>query len=126
MRIGSLFTVTVQTSFTARHQLTLATGQTEPLHEHNWVVRSAVTAEKLDESGLVVDFHWLEAKIEEVVSPLNGTRLEELACFKDVNASAENVAKYIYDKLEPLLPARVELQYVEVSEAPDCWAKYSG
>ena len=121
-----MFTVTVQTSFKASHQLTMPGGQTEPLHEHNWVVRSSVAAEKLDETGLVVDFKWLEAKIEEVVSPLNGTRLEELACFEGVNASAENVAKYIYDKLEPLLPGRAELQYVEVSEAPDCWAKYSG
>jgi len=121
-----LFTVTIQTSFRARHQLTISGGQAEPLHEHNWIVRSAVSAEKLDESGLVVDFHWLEAKIEEVVSFLNGTRLEDVAFFGDVNASAENVAKYIYDKFEPLLPERVELQYVEVSESPDCWAKYSG
>jgi len=121
-----LFTVTAQTSFTAHHQLTPATGQTEPLHNHNWVVRSAVAAEKLDESGLVVDFHRLEAKMKEVVSPLDGARLEELACFEGVNASAENVAKYIYDKLEPLLPFRVKLQYVEVCEAADCLAKYSG
>jgi len=121
-----LFTVTVQTSFTAGHQLTMPDGRVEQLHEHNWVVRSAVAAEKLDESGLVADFHWLETKIKEVVSPLDGARLEELACFEDVNASAENVAKYIYDKLEPLLPGRVKMQYVEVSEAPDCWAKYSG
>jgi 6-pyruvoyltetrahydropterin/6-carboxytetrahydropterin synthase len=99
-------------------------GQTEPLHEHNWVVRSAVAAKNLDETGLVIDFRWLEAKMKEVVSPLDGARLEELACFGDVNASAENVAKYIYDTLEPLLPGRVKLQYVEVLEAPACWAKY--
>jgi 6-pyruvoyltetrahydropterin/6-carboxytetrahydropterin synthase len=121
-----LFTVTVQTSFTASHQLVMSGGQAEPLHEHNWIVRSAVAAERLDETGLVVDFHWLEAKIKDVVSLLDGARLEELAFFGGINASAENVAKYIYDKLEPLLTGRVKLQYVEVSEAPDCWAKYSG
>jgi len=103
----------------------MSDGQSEPLHGHNWIVRTAVGAENLDESGLVVDFHWLEAKIKEVISPLDGARLEELACFGDVNASAENVAKYIYDKFEPLLPGRVELQYIEVTEAPDYWAKYS-
>jgi 6-pyruvoyltetrahydropterin/6-carboxytetrahydropterin synthase len=119
-----LFVVTVQTSFKAHHQLTMPGGQTEPLHDHNWIVRPAVAAEKLDENGLVVDFHWLEAKIKEVVSPLDGARLEELACFRNTNASAENVAKYIYDTLEPLLPGRVTLQYVEVSEAAGCLAKY--
>jgi len=121
-----LFTVTVQTSFTAQHQLTLPAGEKEALHEHNWVVRSAVAAENLDKTGLVIDFHWLKATIEEVTSPLDGARLEELACFGDINASAENVAKYIYDKVEPLLPARVKLQYVEVSEAANCLAKYAG
>ena len=121
-----MFAVTVQTSFTARHQLTLPAGEKEALHEHNWVVRSAVAAENLDETGLVIDFHWLEAKIKEVTSPLDGARLEELACFKDINASAENVAKYIYDRVEPLLPGRVKLQYVEVCEAANCLAKYAG
>ncbi|MHC5059689.1 MAG: 6-pyruvoyl trahydropterin synthase family protein [Planctomycetota bacterium] len=120
-----MFTVTVQTSFTAEHQLTLATGEVEALHEHNWVVYSAVTAENLDKAGLVIDFHWLKATIEEVTSPLGGTRLEELTFFRDINASAENVAKYIYDQVEPLLPARVQLEYVEVCEAANCLAKYS-
>ncbi len=120
-----MFTITVQTSFAAEHQLTLATGEKEALHEHNWVVHLAVAAENLDEAGLVIDFHWLEATIEEVVSPLGGTRLEELSCFGNINASAENVAKYIYDQVEPLLPARVQLEYVEVCEAPNCLAKYS-
>ena len=121
-----MFTVTVGTNFTAQHQLTLPAGEKEALHEHNWVVRSAVAAEDLDETGLVIDFHWLEAKIKEVISPLEGARLEELACFGDINASAENVAKYIYDRVEPLLPARVKLQYVEVCEAANCVAKYAG
>ena len=121
-----MFTVTVGTNFTAQHQLTLPAGEKEAVHEHNWVVRSAVAAENLDETGLVIDFHWLEAKIKEVTSPLDGARLEELACFGDINASAENVAKYIYDRVEPLLPARVKLQYVEVCEAANCLAKYAG
>ena len=121
-----MFTVTVQTSFTASHQLTISDGRVERLHEHDWVVRSSVSAEKLDENGLVVDFHWLGAKINEATQLLDGARLEELACFGGTNASAENVAKYIYDKLKLLLPGRVKLQYVEVSEAAGCWARYTG
>ena len=114
-----MFTITVETTFTARHQLTTAQGQKEPLHSHDWIVCSAVSADRLDEIGLVVDFDDLKAKIEEVTSPFNGARLEEL------NASAENVAKYIYDKIEPLLPSHVKLRYVEVAEATGCRAKYS-
>ncbi len=120
-----MFTVTVETTFTARHQLTIAQGQKEPLHSHDWIVRVAVSADRLDEMGLVVDFDDLKAKIEGVISPLSGARLEELSCFQGVNTSAENVAKYIYDKIEQLLPSHVKPRYVEVAEAPGCRAKYS-
>jgi 6-pyruvoyltetrahydropterin/6-carboxytetrahydropterin synthase len=121
----SLFTLMVETTFTARHQLTIAQGQKEPLHSHDWIVRVGVSADRLDEMGLVVDFDDLKAKIEGVISPFNGARLEELSCFQGVNTSAENVAKYIYDKIEQLLPSHVKPRYVEVAEAPGCRAKYS-
>jgi len=120
-----LFTITIETAFTARHQLTLADGRTEPAHSHNWLIRTAVSADKLDETGLVIDFDDLKARIEAVTAPFNGAKLEDLSCFKGANASAEAVAKYIYDKTEPLLPAYVNLEYVEVMESAGCRAKYS-
>ena len=120
-----MFTVTVETTFTASHQLTIAQGQKEALHCHDWIVRVAVSADRLDEMGLVVDFSELKTKVEEVTNSLDGVRLEELSCFQGVNTSAENVAKYIYDKIEQLLPSHVKPRYVEVAEAPGCRAKYS-
>jgi len=119
-----LFTITIEITFTARHQLTATDGGKEPLHSHDCGVRAAVSAERLDEMGLVCDFNDLKAKLKEITAPFNGPQLEELACFQDINASAENVAKYIYDKLEPLLPCHTKLQYIEVTEAPGCRAKY--
>ena len=120
-----MFTVTIKTTFIAKHQLTMADGQKEPLHSHDWVVGTAVCAEQLDKTGFVVDFHELKANIETITDPFNGVDIEELPCFSGINASAENVAKYIYEMAEPLLPEHVKLQYVEVTEAPDCLAKYS-
>ena len=119
-----MFTVTIETAFDARHQLTLADGTKELLHNHHWVVRAAVSAEHLDEAGLVVDFNYLKAKLDEVTAPLRDAQLEELECFGDMNASAENVARYIYDRIEPLLGPDVKLVYVEVAEAPLCRAKF--
>lgn len=120
-----MFTVTAETAFSAKHRLTVATGQKELMHSHDWVVRAGVSADRLDETGVVIDFEDLKAKIEQVVGPLEGARLEELSCFKNTNASAENVAKYVYDGIELLLPGHVKLQYVEVAEAAGCRAKYS-
>ncbi len=120
-----MFTITIETTFTARHQLTMADGQREPVHSHDWGVRTAVCTEKLDQMQLAVDFNDLKAKVEQITAPFEGVQLEEMSCFEGVNASAEMVAKFIYDKIGPLLPAHVKPGYVEVTEAPRCRAKYS-
>jgi len=119
-----LYTVTVESTFTASHQLRMADGAKEPLHSHDWVVRVAVSAENLDETGLAVDFNDLKAMIADVAEPFAGARLEQLDCFANCNASAENVARYIYDRIEPMLANRLKLEYAEVMEATGCWTKY--
>lgn len=119
-----MFVITIETGFTAGHQLTFASGEREPLHSHDWLVRTAVSADKLDDSGLAIDFIELKGTIETVTAGFGGIRLEDLDCFGDAGASAEQVAQYIYDKVEPLLPSHVKLEYIEVMESPGCWAKY--
>lgn len=120
-----MYTITVETTFKAKHQLTLTDGSLEDLHEHDWVVRAAVSVSKLDKAGLAIDFHELKKKVEKITSSLNGGQLESVAHFHGINASAENLAKYIYDKLESVLANHVKLRYVETGEEPGYWAKYS-
>jgi 6-pyruvoyl-tetrahydropterin synthase len=48
-----------------------------------------------------------------------------LKYFQKNNPSAENVAKYIFEKIEPELPENVKLEYISVIEEPLCVAKYS-
>ena len=120
-----MYTITVETKFKAKHQLTLADGSLEELHEHEWIVRAAVSVSKLDKAGLAIDFHNLKKKVEKTTSSLKGVQLESVAHFQGINASAENVAKYVYDKLQQALANHVKLRYVETGEEPGCWAKYS-
>ena len=122
-----MFTVIVETAFTAQHQLTMIDRQQESLHSHDWLVRTGVVADNLNETGMVVDFVELKAKLDKILADFDGVKLEELPCFKDTgkNASAENVAKYIYDNLEQVLEPHVNLEYVEVTETPGCVAKYN-
>lgn len=119
-----MFTITVKTNFSAKHQLTMPNGRNEPLHSHDWGVETAVTTKKLDHTGLAVEFNGLKAAIDEVVAPFNGVQLENLNCFERINSSAENVAKFIYETVEKRLPADVKLEYVEVTEQMGCSAKY--
>ena len=120
-----MYTITVQTTFKALHQLPLPDGTREPLHEHDWVVRTAVSTDGLDKMGLAIDFNKLKSILDSILAPLNGRKLEEAAAFANTPASAELVAKYIYEQVKPWLATGKKLEYVEVMEAQDCWAKYS-
>ena len=119
-----MFTISIENAFTASHELTYAGGEKEELHQHDWQLKVAVDVEDLDENGLAVDFIDLKAKIDGITTPLNNIPLEKHPAFEGINASAENVAKYIYDQLIPQLPTRAMLVSVEIMEAPGCWAKY--
>jgi len=120
-----LYTVTIEASFKASHQLTFNNGKTEDRHDHDWHLKVGVQTEDLDENGLAVDFIYLNEKIEKITGLLDNTELENLEFFQDINASAENVAKHVFDQLIPQIPPYSELAFVEVMEAPGCWAKYS-
>jgi 6-pyruvoyltetrahydropterin/6-carboxytetrahydropterin synthase len=120
-----LYTVIVETTFGARHQLTLGDGTKEPLHHHNWGLACAVSTRKVDTMGLAFDFNRLRAMLEGIVAEFKDTKLEDTNIFKNLNSSAENVAEYVYNRLEKMLDAGVKLEYVEVTEAPHCRARYS-
>ncbi|MCF7955046.1 MAG: 6-carboxytetrahydropterin synthase [Phycisphaerae bacterium] len=120
-----MYTITIESSFTASHRLTYAGGVTEENHKHDWQLKVAAQIEELDENGLAVDFIYLKAKIDEVTAVLDNTQLEELECFQRINATAENLVKYIYDQIEPQMPTKAMLDSVEIMEAPGCWAKYN-
>jgi len=111
-----MFTVSVETHFRASHQLVLQDGLKEPVHYHNWSVTANVSSNKLDSRGVVVDFHRLKAAVDNIVAELDNTALDKTDYFRQNSSSAENVAKYIYERLEPKLPKGVRLQSIRVVE----------
>ncbi|HEV8292080.1 MAG TPA: 6-carboxytetrahydropterin synthase [Tepidisphaeraceae bacterium] len=111
------FQITTTHHFSAAHQLRLYDGSLEPLHGHNWKVKVTVSAAKLDEIGVVMDFHELERRVNRIVDPLHNRNLNELSPFKSTNPSAENVALHIAERLE--LPKGVKLESVEVWETAE-------
>lgn len=119
-----MFKISIETHFRASHQLALPDGSKEPLHDHDWVVTADVGSEKLDRMGLVMDFGRLKVTVDNIVSEFDNTPLEKIDYFQQHNSSAENVAKYIYEKLEPKLPQEVKLLSISVVEEPGCSAKF--
>ena len=119
-----MFSTNVETRFRASHQLTLPDGSKERLHQHNWRVTVEVSSEKLNEMGLVMDFVRLKKSVEKIVAPFENIALETHEYFSETSSSAENVSKYIYEQLRPMIPAGVKLEFVSVMEEAGCWAKY--
>lgn len=71
-----------------------------------------------------MDFRRLKTMIDDIVADFDGLSLENVDYFQQNNSSAENLAKYIYEKLEPKLPKDVKLDHVRIVEEPDCSAKF--
>lgn len=120
-----MFTVSVETQFWASHQLVLPDGSKETLHRHNWLVTADVSSDQLNRIGIVMDFRRLKAMVDNIVSDFDNSQLEEIDYFKRNNCSAETIAKYIYEKLEPKLPGGVKLQSIKVVEERGFSAKFA-
>ena len=119
------YTLFVDMAFTAQHQLSLENGAQEPLHEHEWKVCVAVSSEQLDKDDLVIDFEELKCMSESILHGFRGQRLETLGIFENRNVSAEMLARTLYDQLVPKLPDIIRLDFIEVTEAPGCRARYA-
>ncbi len=120
-----MFTISIETSFWASHQLVLPEGSKEPVHHHNWLVSADVSSDKLNSMAVVMDFQELKAMVDDIVSEFDNMALNEISFFRQNNPSAENVAKYIYEKLRAKLPEGVKLQNIRVVEEPGCAANFS-
>jgi len=118
-----MFTVSVETTFSATHRLRLYDGSFEPLHGHDWGVRAVFASQSLDDAGMVVDFEAARGVLERLVTDLSYRHLNDHPAFSGENPTAEIVARHIYRVLEQTGPKG--LQRVEVTEAPGCIASYT-
>jgi 6-pyruvoyltetrahydropterin/6-carboxytetrahydropterin synthase len=120
-----MFTISVETSFWASHQLVLPEGSKEPVHHHNWLVSAGLSSDKLNSMAVVMDFKELKAMVDDIVAEFDNMALNEISYFRQNNPSAENVARYIYEKLRNKLPKGVKLQTIRVVEEPGCAVNFS-
>ena len=109
------FDITARREFSAAHQLRLYDASLEPLHGHNWVVVVTVSAQRLDEIGVVMDFHELARLLDAIIRPMHNRHLNEVEPFESgLNPSTENVALHVGRSLA--LPDGVRLISVQVWE----------
>ena len=120
-----MYEVTVETAFSAAHLLRQYEGKCEKLHGHNWKVEVTVSAAKLDEKGLAMDFKKLKEIANNFVEKFDHANLNDLAEFKDENPTTENIARIIFDGLENMINGEsLRVKRVSVGETDGNWACY--
>jgi 6-pyruvoyltetrahydropterin/6-carboxytetrahydropterin synthase len=109
-----MFEVSVEQTFAAGHALRNYKGKCENVHGHNYRVRITVQGDQLDATGLLVDFLDVKSLIGGVVDYLDHQFINDLPPFDELNPSAENIAKYFYDRVSGGLKNEVPVRVSEV------------
>ena len=120
-----MYELKVTSRFAAAHNLRNFYGKCEDLHGHNWFVEVYVTADGLDDAGLVLDFGVIKKHLKDVLELIDHKYLNELDYFKVTNPSSENIAKFIYENLAPHVESeKVKLTRVSAWESDNSCASY--
>lgn len=120
-----MFEISVEYSFAAGHALRGYKGKCENVHGHNYKVQVTLAGEQLNNIGLLMDFVELRAAIKVLVERLDHRFLNDLPPFDRLNPSAENLAKFFWDELEPKVRAAgLRVQAVTLWETDTTSATY--
>jgi len=96
-----MYEISVDCTFAADHALRNYKGKCENVHGHNYKVRVTLAGDQLNAEGLLMDFAELRAGIKGLVERLDHHFLNNIPPFDQLNPSAENLAKYLCDNVEP-------------------------
>lgn len=113
-----IWRLAVRAEFCAAHALRHYQGKCEALHGHNFSVELVVEGEKLHPSTeILVDFTELKKRLRAVLEDMDHGVLNEREPFSRLNPSSENLARHIWQRLEPDMPGLgVRLHAVTVAE----------
>ncbi len=121
----SVYKTFVETSFSAAHQLRGYEGLCGEMHGHTWTVRVVVETDRLDNTGMTIDFKDLKKKVDSIVGSFDHRCINQIKPFEKKNPTAENLAKYFYNKTGALLPDNIKILEVIVWESANYGVKYS-
>ncbi|HEV2445874.1 MAG TPA: 6-carboxytetrahydropterin synthase QueD [Candidatus Sulfopaludibacter sp.] len=123
-----MFEISVEETFSSGHALRGYRGKCENPHGHNYRVRVCLAGPRLNAIGLLYDFKDLKQRIRQETERLDHQYLNDLEPFRDLNPSAENLARFLFERLRGLLQAdaeAVEIKSVTVFETDTTAAVYS-
>ena len=120
-----MYRVSVEGHFDAAHYLREYGGKCENLHGHHYKVIATVKTQELNKIGLAYDFVELKRYLDEVLAQFDHNCVNNVPPFDKLNASAENIAKVVYEQLKRHLSAGISLESVAVWESPQNCVTYT-
>jgi 6-pyruvoyltetrahydropterin/6-carboxytetrahydropterin synthase len=121
-----MYVINVRAHYDSAHFLRNYHGKCERLHGHRYEVEAALAYPELGPGGMAYDFTDAKRYLREIADELDHQTLNELEPFRELETSAENQARYLFDELRRRMGGEGEhLLYVRVWETPNQWAQYS-
>lgn len=123
-----MFELTVSGEFEAAHRIVGYDGKCNRLHGHNWSVEAIVDGRELDRLGMLVDFKVLKLELNRVLDELDHQYLNDLEPFRELNPTAENLARFVFDRLsksEIFSSGSARLRAIRIYETPRSCVTYT-
>ena len=121
-----MFLLNVKAHYDAAHFLRNYRGKCEKLHGHRYVVEAGLAFDDVGPGGMAYDFGDAKRHLRAIAGRLDHENINELEPFTEIEPSAENQARWIFEQLRELLEERAgHLAYVRVWETPNQYAQYS-
>ncbi len=98
-----MYELTIKADFAASHRINGHAGKCKNLHGHTYKVEVVLRAAKLDGLGMVVDFADVKRGLRRILERLDHAHLNDIPPFDDVNPTAENIARHIYEEFSKTL-----------------------
>lgn len=111
-----MYTLKLKHHFDSSHKLCLDyESPCQNIHGHRWIVQIEIKSEILNENGMIIDFKHLK----NIINELDHQHLNHLVKF---NPTAENLSKYIYDKIKEF--NKLSDISITIWESPEASIKY--
>ncbi len=117
-----MYELKVKGHFDAAHALRGYEGECRRLHGHTWDVEVTIAGASLDAIDILYDFKDLKRDLADVLTRFDHVYLNEIPPFDRRSPTAENLARVIFEELDPKVRTatgdRVGLVSVSVWESP--------
>ena len=102
-------------------------GADAKVHGHNYILEVMVTGKINPETGFIIDLNHLKNIVDtHVIRVLDHSQIEkEIEWFKNKQPSSENLVKFIWEKINPLLKGAI-LHRIRLRETPTIFTDYYG